>query len=166
MGGSSRATRPPKTPEEQAQEVEAEMKRPLPRPEEPTGKRLRDGQIAPATAQRSHFQKVIKGVVDRQSETLAERASAREEVSDEGVRQIDQIPTNEGFDEVEVREETGVDSIVDIHDSDLKGLFPPEIGVISNPKDARALMSSLPKRLDSDQDPSQKGKQRSIRRVD
>lgn len=170
VGGPSRVPRPPKTPEEQAQEVEAEMKRPLSKPEELSGRKLRDGQIAPATAQRSHFQKVIKGVTDKQSEALAERASerasVREEVSEE-IHQREQSPMlGESLDEVEVQEETGVDSIVDLHDTDLKGLFPPEIGPVSNPKDARALMSALPKRLDSDQDPSQRGKQRSIRRVD
>jgi hypothetical protein len=166
VGSPSRAIRPPKTPEEQAQEVEAEMKKPLSRPEEPSGRRMRDGQIAPSTAQRSHFQKVIKGVTDRQSETLAERASAREDVSEE-LHQREQSPMlGENLDFVEVQEETGVDSIVDLHDTDLKGLFPPEVGPVSNPKDARALMNALPKRLDSDQDPSQRGKQRSIRRVD
>lgn len=160
----SQALRPPKTPEEQAQEVEAEMKKPLSKPEELSERKLRDGQIAPATAQRSHFQKVIKGVTDRQSEALAERASER--VSVETHQREQSSILEEGLDEVEVQEETGVDSIIDLHDTDLKGLFPPEIGPISNPKDARALMSVLPKRLDSDQDPLQRGKQRSIRRVD
>lgn len=165
-GNPSRVLRPPKTPEEQMREVEAEMRKPLPKPEVLSERRLKDGQIAPVTIQRSHFQKVIKGVIDKQSEALAERALARQETSEENHRREDSSTLGENLDEVEVQEEAGVDSIVDLHDTDLKGLFPSEIGPVGNPKDARALMNVLPKKLDSDQDPLQRGKHRSIRRVD
>jgi hypothetical protein len=152
-------SRPKKSLEEQMAETKEAMARPLERPNNPpASQRLREGQTAAPSPQLSHFQGVIHKVTDSQSSVPRRDSSARS-LSGSG-------DANSEESDVEVDEsDSGVEGIVDVNDTDLAGLFPSGPPVVTNAKDAAALRRVLPKTLDSDEDPGERGKQRSIRRM-
>lgn len=162
--------RPPKSHEEQVQEVEAERHSPpppIPNEEERLKSRPAEGQRAVSTAQQSHFHEVINKVTAKIPDS-AKRSGALPQDYDDMVEESlnDQVGS---VDEevVEVSEGSeGSEQVTDVSDTDLQEMFGSPGETIANPKDAIALQRALPRRLDDSSEASTQGNNRSISRIE
>lgn len=159
--------RPPKSHEEQIEEVEAARQTaapPVPSEEERASMRPAEGQRAVPTAQQSHFSDVINKVTAKIPDN-ARKSGALPQDYDEMVEES--LNDQMGGEEIEVSEEGGSEHVVDVSDTDLQGIFGDVQGAAPvNPKDALALQRALPRRLDDSSEGQTQGKNRSISRVE